>query len=658
MEENSETLAATEITKSDAEEYAARHRARQTMKGVLATLLSFFTFTPIVISFFVKFKKKFIVFPILFVISFASVVTGYLGLFVMRKRIDIFGAEKAVAYLDAVAVPAAINTSYRQSSDALERTAKELNNLETALPKAEAICAFIAESENSFDEWRDEYVGMYKNLPSSVGASELKELHITCSDSSYFVDIWGIYDYIDNADSSNMYYDYKAYRVDESVYSDRYNNLGDSPRYEDVASAWEDVRLFLSSAVKSMQEDIAEFAGAPAAFEALGADPDGYTFYDDEFVEKEEEFEAICDIIEDKIHMMERITLYLVWIGVFALFILNIAAVICLGKLGSKATMNEYVIDLEGEVRKWEGKAAQKAFVSDLSRLSKARDYDGFVAAVNSAHERCEAQRKAALERAEAERREAQRKAELAQAEAERRKAELAQAETYSSVNDAPAFVSECDGKSTFDGTLLQRIGWTLLCNIVNVVTLGIAYPATLCMMMRWKARHTLYGGRRLTFDGKGLQLFGKWICWGLLTIITLGIYGFFVAAKIEAWKAKHTHIAGESAELGGTFDGGAFALFGYNLLCGFLSVATFGLALPFALCLKERWLCKHRVYDGKRLVFDGTGRGLFGNYIKWFLLSAVTLGIYSLWIPNRILKWKAEHTTLADGVECAISVK
>ena len=36
---------------------------------------------------------------------------------------------------------------------------------------------------------------------------------------------------------------------------------------------------------------------------------------------------------------------------------------------------------------------------------------------------------------------------------------------------------------------------------------------------------------------------------------------------------------------------------------------------------------------------------GLFGLWIKWFLLIVVTAGIYSFWVAPRIQQWKVENT-------------
>lgn len=55
--------------------------------------------------------------------------------------------------------------------------------------------------------------------------------------------------------------------------------------------------------------------------------------------------------------------------------------------------------------------------------------------------------------------------------------------------------------------------------------------------------------------------------------------------------------------------------------------------------------MAKHTVIDGKRLVFDGKGVQLFGQYIKWFLLSIITLGIYSFWLNIKMKQWVVSHT-------------
>jgi uncharacterized membrane protein YjgN (DUF898 family) len=59
-------------------------------------------------------------------------------------------------------------------------------------------------------------------------------------------------------------------------------------------------------------------------------------------------------------------------------------------------------------------------------------------------------------------------------------------------------------------------------------------------------------------------------------------------------------------------------------------------------------WEAKHTVINGKRLVFDGKATQLFGNWIKWLLLTIITLGIYSFWIGISLKKWRVKHTHFA----------
>lgn len=96
-------------------------------------------------------------------------------------------------------------------------------------------------------------------------------------------------------------------------------------------------------------------------------------------------------------------------------------------------------------------------------------------------------------------------------------------------------------------------------------------------------------------------------------------------------------------------FDGGVLANLGYGLLCAAITAITFGICHPWAFCIKKEWRTRHTVVDGRRLVFDGTGAQLFGNWIKWLLLMFVTIGIYSLWVSVKMMQWEAKHTHFVE---------
>ncbi len=94
-------------------------------------------------------------------------------------------------------------------------------------------------------------------------------------------------------------------------------------------------------------------------------------------------------------------------------------------------------------------------------------------------------------------------------------------------------------------------------------------------------------------------------------------------------------------------FNGGILGLIGINILQKIIIAITLGIAAPWAVCMKESWIARHTKIDGRQVIFDGTGGQLFGNYIKWFLLTIITLGIYGFWLSIKMKKWVVKHTHL-----------
>ncbi len=96
-------------------------------------------------------------------------------------------------------------------------------------------------------------------------------------------------------------------------------------------------------------------------------------------------------------------------------------------------------------------------------------------------------------------------------------------------------------------------------------------------------------------------------------------------------------------------FDAGVLQCIGVTILTSIIITLTFGIATPWAVCYMYRFIISHLVIDERRLTFDGTGGQLFGNWIKWFLLMIITLGIYSFWVYPKMINWVAKHTHFAD---------
>ena len=92
-------------------------------------------------------------------------------------------------------------------------------------------------------------------------------------------------------------------------------------------------------------------------------------------------------------------------------------------------------------------------------------------------------------------------------------------------------------------------------------------------------------------------------------------------------------------------FTGRLIGLIGRSICAYLLTLVTFGIAAPWALCIVQRWYINNTVVDGRRLRFDGTGGQLFGKYLLWMLLCIVTCGIYSFWLVIKMQQWITSHT-------------
>lgn len=206
------------------------------------------------------------------------------------------------------------------------------------------------------------------------------------------------------------------------------------------------------------------------------------------------------------------------------------------------------------------------------------------------------------------------------------------------SVINAPSKV----GESKFTGTYGSLLGNRIVNSLISIFTLGFGIPWVICRSHRWVVDHTVIDGRRLKFDGTAGNLFGSWIKWMFLTLITCGIYGLWVPLKRRAWIVEHSHIEGLAGE--SKFTGGLASFLGLQIVNALIMIFTLGLGLPWVVCRTEKWDSEHQIIDGQRIYFDGNAAQLFGNWIKWILLTIITFGIYSVVIPIRKQAWIVKH--------------
>lgn len=93
------------------------------------------------------------------------------------------------------------------------------------------------------------------------------------------------------------------------------------------------------------------------------------------------------------------------------------------------------------------------------------------------------------------------------------------------------------------------------------------------------------------------------------------------------------------------TFNAGLLSWLWLQIWTWALTVFTLGIAYPWAMCAQYAWRIDNLTVNGYQMRFDGQGHQLIGMWIKWWLLTIVTLGIYGLWVPIKLIKWQATHT-------------
>ncbi len=180
---------------------------------------------------------------------------------------------------------------------------------------------------------------------------------------------------------------------------------------------------------------------------------------------------------------------------------------------------------------------------------------------------------------------------------------------------------------------------------LIIIFTLGLGYPIAAVIKEKYIKDRTIISNRKIVFSGSAGDLYITYIKWMILVVITFGIYLFWLNRNILRWKVSNTNFVDKKDnETESFFDGTVSGLFITNLLTFLMIIFTLGIATPWAISYKSRYINSHTVINGHRLGFKGTGTQLFGKFIVWILLSIVTFGIYLIWLGLNMLKWEVEN--------------
>ena len=127
---------------------------------------------------------------------------------------------------------------------------------------------------------------------------------------------------------------------------------------------------------------------------------------------------------------------------------------------------------------------------------------------------------------------------------------------------------------------------------------------------------------------GRMLNLIGMWIL-QFLIIAIMAVIGVALVMVVGG-------VGQEGTEIGA-------------LQIALIAVAAFLvlLGLAWAEIRFIKWDTKHTIISGNSIKFNGNAFQLLGNCFKWTFLSIITVGIYALWLPIKVRKWRVKHMEL-----------
>ncbi len=83
-------------------------------------------------------------------------------------------------------------------------------------------------------------------------------------------------------------------------------------------------------------------------------------------------------------------------------------------------------------------------------------------------------------------------------------------------------------------------------------------------------------------------------------------------------------------------------------IVVGILALIVMLLLMSWMYTVLLRWMSHHTIVNDHRLVFVGRVGELMKKIVIYWLLTVVTLGIFSIWVPVKLLRWKAANTRFA----------
>lgn len=210
--------------------------------------------------------------------------------------------------------------------------------------------------------------------------------------------------------------------------------------------------------------------------------------------------------------------------------------------------------------------------------------------------------------------------------------------------------------KFKFTGTGGELFGKLIVGLLLTLITFGIYTPWFMIGMQKYLYEKTTFGPTakgdlKLQFTGEGSAFFVLLLVGYLLTMITIGIYTpWFIAKLLRFYADNSSATASDGTSYQLRFDASGGDLFVAFLLGALLTPITMGIYTPWFMCSLQKLIYSHTslISGGQKvgdLDFVGTGGHLFVTFLVGYLLTLVTLGIYSFWFAIKLFKFYSNNT-------------
>jgi uncharacterized membrane protein YjgN (DUF898 family) len=216
----------------------------------------------------------------------------------------------------------------------------------------------------------------------------------------------------------------------------------------------------------------------------------------------------------------------------------------------------------------------------------------------------------------------------------------------------------------SFHGKGSELFGQFLVNWLLTVITLGIYTPWAQASLKRYFYRNTQFSGHSFEFHGTGGEMFvgfikavlvlaGVGLTAGLLAMATsmpvgivcfylmlAGLIPFAIVGSLQytcsrsSWRNMHFSYHGTVGGMASTYFSGLF-----------LTIVTLGIYYPWFVASLEREVTGNARF-GKNVEFEyqGTGSELLKKILVGYLLTVVTLGVYSFWMVADLINYSYEQ--------------